>query len=163
MLGFRKKASELDLLIELITELVEGEPWHGKGVKTVLNEVNPQLVFEKRGNQHSIIELVWHMATWKEFCVSRLTNDERNLAVFEELDWRPLDHSNASLWQEGLDYYWKMHRQLMELLKGCETKVLDTIVPGRKYNFRKLLNGVCQHDVYHSGQIIYIHKLLSEA
>lgn len=160
MLGFKKKASELELLIELMTELVEGEPWHGKGVKAILNEVSADIVFQQPGGQHSILELVWHMATWKEFCVSRLQNDTRNLAEFEELDWRELDHSNTSLWQEGLNYYWKMHQQLVELLRRQETKILDTIVPGRKYNFRKLLNGICQHDVYHSGQIAYINKLL---
>lgn len=163
MLGFRKKATELELLIELMTELVEGEPWHGKSVKAVLDEVDPKFVFQKPGNQHSILELVWHMAIWKEFCVSRLLQDERNLARFEELDWRELDHSNQALWKEGLEYFWKMHRQLMELITKQDTKILNTIVPGRKYNYRKLLNGICQHDVYHSGQIIYIQKMLGSS
>jgi uncharacterized damage-inducible protein DinB len=163
MLGFKKKATELELLIELMTEAVEAEPWHGKSVKAILNEVAPAHAFQKPGNQHSILELVWHMATWKEFCVSRLKKDEKNLADFEESDWRPLDHHKQTLWQEGLDYYWKMHRQLMELVKKQDTKILDTIVPGRKYNYRKLLNGICQHDVYHGGQIIYIQKLLQDA
>ena len=159
MLGFRKKATELELLIELMTELVEGEPWHGKSVKAILAEVNPQVVFEKPAGQHSMLELVWHMATWKEFCVSRLKNDNRDLSFFEEQDWRELDHNNKALWQEGLDYYWRMHRELMEALKSQDTKILDTIVPGRKYNYRKLMNGICQHDVYHSGQIIYLQKM----
>ena len=163
MLGFRKKATELELLIELMTELVEGEPWHGKSVKAVLEGVNPQVVFEKPAGQHSILELVWHMATWKEFCVSRLLNDNRDLAHFEEQDWRELDHSNKALWQQGLDFYWQMHTKLMEALKGQETKILDTIVPGRKYNYRKLMNGICQHDTYHSGQIIYLQKMLNKA
>jgi hypothetical protein len=56
-----------------------------------------------------------------------------------------------------------MHRELMTVLKSQEAKILDTIVPGRKYNFRKLMNGICQHDVYHSGQIIYIQKLLAKS
>lgn len=163
MLGFRKRATELELLIELMTELVEGEPWHGKSVKAVLNAVDPQLVFEKPADQHSILELLWHMATWKEFCVSRLVNDTRDLAHFEEADWLQLDHGKASLWQEGVDYYWRTHQQLMDALKAQETKILDTIVPGRKYNFRKLLNGICQHDTYHSGQIIYLQKMLTKA
>ena len=163
MLGFRKKATELELLIELMTELVEGEPWHGKSVKAVLEAVNQQIVFEKPANQHSILELVWHMANWKAFCVSCLVNDGRDLAHFEEEDWRELDHSNKALWQGGLDYYWQMHRQLMATLKKQDTKILDTIVPGRKYNYRKLMNGICQHDTYHSGQIIYLQKMLNKA
>lgn len=163
MLGFKKKATELELLIELMTELVEGEPWHGKSVKAILDGVEAQQVFEKPVGQHSILELVWHMATWKEFCVSRLLNDNRNLDDFEKLDWRKLDHGNTALWQQGLNNYWTMHRQVMDLLKKQETKLLDTIVPGRKYNYRKLLNGICQHDVYHSGQIAYVNKLLSKA
>lgn len=163
MLGFRKKASELDLLVELMTELVEGEPWHGKSVKAALEAVDPAVVFERPAGQHSILELVWHMATWKEFCVSRLLNDDRDLAFFEQLDWRNLDHGNTALWQQGLDRYWQMHRRVMDLLKKHETKLLDTIVPGRKYNYRKLLNGICQHDVYHAGQIFCLNKQLTSA
>ena len=159
MLNFKKKATELELLIELVTELVEEEPWHGKSVKAILSEVDPKHVFTKQANEHSILELVWHMATWKEFCVSRLLNDTRNLSEFEKLDWRELDHSKQSLWPEGLDYYWRMHHQLMDLMKKQETKILDTIVPGRKYNYRKLLNGISHHDIYHLGQIAFITKL----
>jgi uncharacterized damage-inducible protein DinB len=160
MLNFRKKATELELLIELISEVAEREPWHGKGVKTILSEVNPQIVFQKPSGQHSILELVWHMATWKEFCVSRLLNDGRNLGDFEELDWRELNHTDTALWRQGLNHYWNMHHLLMDLMLKQDNKILDTIVPGRKYNFRKLLNGICLHDTYHSGQIAYINKML---
>jgi hypothetical protein len=34
-------------------------------------------------------------------------------------------------------------------------------VDERKYNFRKLLHGLIQHDIYHLGQIAYIKKIAS--
>lgn len=161
MLKLRRKASELELLIELMTEVVEGEPWHGKSVKAVLENVQHDIVFEKVANQHSILELIWHMANWKAFCLSRVVNDDKDLAHFEERDWRQLDHSDRNLWEEGVDYFWTLHHRLMKTIAEQDKKFLGRIVPGRKYNYRKLLNGIIQHDVYHSGQIAYINNLLS--
>ncbi len=50
-----------------------------------------------------------------------------------------------------------------DLIAGIEKQtddLLGQIVAERKYNFRKLLHGLIQHDIYHLGQIAYIVKAL---
>ncbi len=161
MLSFKKKNAEILLLIDQLNELYTAEPWHGKGIKAILEWINPDLVFERPNGQHSILELVWHMMNWKEFALNRLIKSDKDLQHFEESDWRELDHTNKALWQKGLNRFWEAHHQFIEVLKQQDDKLLDQIVQGRKYNYRKLLNGIREHDLYHSGQIAYINKLLT--
>lgn len=35
----------------------------------------------------------------------------------------------------------------------------DRVVANKPYSFQYLLNGIIQHDLYHLGQISYIHKM----
>ena len=162
MLSFKNKNAEILLLAEQLDEIYEREPWHGKGVKAILDWVNPNVVFERPNGQHSILELLWHMMNWKEFALNRLIRSDKDLQHFEESDWRELDPTHKTLWSEGLNRFWEAHRQFMEALRKQDDKLLNQIVQGRKYNYRKLLNGIREHDLYHSGQIAYINKLLTD-
>lgn len=162
MLNFKKKNAEILLLVDQLVEIYEGEPWHGKGVKAILDSLSPDVVFQQPSGQHSILELVWHMMNWKEFALNRLVRSDKDLKHFEENDWLQLDHDNTSLWQKGLDRFWQVHHQFMDTLKQQDDKLLNQIVQGRNYSYRKLLNGIREHDLYHSGQIAYINKLLKQ-
>ena len=142
-------------------EVYEGEPWFGRSVKALLKEVDAKTALIKPSGQHSILELVWHMINWKEFTISRL--DERQaqpMKYFEENDWRQLDHTDASLWTKGLKRFEELHHELVKLTKNLPEASLEKIVTERKYNFRQLLNGIIEHDIYHVGQVAFVRKLL---
>jgi|SRR5688500_10667635 len=141
----------------------EGDPWFGRSVKSLLNDVNESIAFEKPNSQHSILDLLWHMITWREFTINRLRNDkEKTLEYFEQNDWRDLNHNDKSLWREGLKTLDETQSELIELLQNENDNRLVEIVPGRKYNFKDLLYGIVQHDIYHIGQIAYLTKLLQK-
>jgi hypothetical protein len=53
------------------------------------------------------------------------------------------------------------HEQIINLLRHKDDGFLSEMVDFRKYNFRFLLNGLIQHNIYHLGQIAYVKKLLS--
>lgn len=94
---------EIDLLTEQLKDAYKGNPWFGRNAKLLLGEVDEQTAIVKLNGQHSILELVWHMCNWREFAISFLkSSSDLDLHHFEELDWRELDHSNHSSWQEGL-------------------------------------------------------------
>lgn len=154
---------EILLIAEQLKDAYEGEPWFGRNIKEIMNEIDEAIVFEKPNGQHSILELLWHMITWKEFTFSRLQNDnQKSLHYFEENDWRELDHSNKTLWQQGLQQFEKLHNELIEIIQRQKDELLPQQVGGRKYDFRKLLYGIVQHDIYHLGQIAYIKKMLQK-
>jgi uncharacterized damage-inducible protein DinB len=83
-----------------------------------------------------------------------------NSAYFEQHDWRTLDETNKNLWHEGLKKLAVLHNELVEVLQQQQDSLLTQTVPERTYNFRTLLYGIVQHDIYHLGQIAYLTKLL---
>lgn len=154
---------EILLIAEQLKDAYDGEPWFGRSLNEILNEIDTEIIFEKPEGQHSIVELLWHMITWKEFTISRLRNDgNTSVKYFEENDWRELDHSDKTLWQQGLQQFSKLHNELLEVIRQQKDEILSQRVSERKYDFRKLLNGIVQHDIYHLGQIAYIKKMLQK-
>ena len=151
-------------LIAQLKDACEGDPWFGRNTKELLSEVSEHDAFKKPAGEHSILELVWHMITWREFTISRLQpSPEKNLLYFEQNDWRKLDHNDKNLWSQGLNRLQETQNELISLLEMQEEGLLEKIVDERKYNFRKLLHGLIQHDIYHLGQIAYIKKMLLSA
>ena len=154
---------EMLLIGEQLKEVYQADPWFGRSVKAILNEIEEGIVFEKPNNQHSILELIWHMITWKEFTISRLRNEnDKSLEAFETMDWRQLDHTDKTLWQQGLQRFAELHKELEEVIQQQKDELLSKPVNGRNYDFRKLLYGIVHHDIYHLGQIAYIKKLLQK-
>jgi hypothetical protein len=100
------------------------------------------------------------MVTWADFTLHRLRGDkEKDLKAFEELDWRNIDPQIHS-WSKGLSELESIHQKIIVELKGMDDSILDKKVDYREYNFRFLLKGLIQHDIYHLGQIAYVTKWL---
>ena len=155
-------AKEILFIIEQMKDAYEGDPWFGRNIKSLLADVEEQTAFEKISSQHSMLDLVWHMITWREFAIDRLQQKpQMQLKYFEQNDWRKLDYSNKTLWQQVLERLQKTQDELIQLLKKQKDDILDKTVAERNYNFRKLLHGIIQHDIYHLGQIAYIQKIYS--
>lgn len=153
--------TEIKSLVEQLKDAYEGDPWWGRNAHALLGEVDEKMAVEKPSGQHSILELVWHMINWKEFAISRLHEiDGKDLHYFETNDWRHLDHAHKSLWHQGVERLHYLHNELVGLLEQQSDEVLDQNVAERNYTYRKLFNGILQHDIYHLGQIAYIAKVV---
>jgi len=153
---------EIGSIIKNLENILTGQPWYGRAVIELLDEVNPKTVNEKPGgSDHSLLELLYHMNTWTEFTLNRLRGDRDNdLAASEALDWRKIDPKKHS-WKKGMTEFKRLNRAIITVLKTKDDDFLKEIVDYRKYNYRFLLHGMMQHHIYHIGQIAYINKLLS--
>ncbi|MFI5185629.1 MAG: DinB family protein [Chitinophagales bacterium] len=152
---------EIESVITAFHSILNGEPWYGRPVMKILQEIDPSTVYKKPNeSSHSLIELLYHMNTWADFTLKRLEKDEeKDLAVFEKLDWREID-PNDHTWEKGMAQFKVTHDLIIELLETKDDEFLSREVEYREYNFRFLLNGIIQHDIYHIGQIAYVKKLL---
>jgi hypothetical protein len=152
---------EILSIIRRIENVNSGQPWFGRAVYTLLEEVDTKKVFEKpNGTEHSLIELLYHMNVWAEFTLKRLEKDEEHdMSYFEKLDWRKIDPKKHS-WKKGLAEFRSIHKKIITILKKKEDAFLKEIVDYRKYNYRFLLNGMIEHNIYHIGQIAYLNKML---
>lgn len=152
---------EIQSIIRNLDNVNKGQPWFGRPVYSLLDEVDPSLVYNKPGNtNHSLIELLYHLVTWADFTLKRIEGDkEQDLAVFEKSDWREID-PKVHTWKKGMKQYKDIHEKIISLLSKKEDTFLKEIVDYRNYNFRFLLNGLIQHNIYHAGQIAYVSKML---
>lgn len=150
--------AEMAVIVGQLKEAYEGDPWFGRNVKTLLSEVGEETAYQKLNEQHSVLELLYHMIVWREFTISRLAPTDKDLAYFEKADWQVLDHTDKKLWEAGLRKLDETQAELVRVLQEQDDAILTRIVNGRTYDFRKLLYGIVQHDIYHLGQIAYLTK-----
>ncbi|TMI73505.1 MAG: DinB family protein [Bacteroidetes bacterium] len=151
---------EIQSIITNLERVNTGQPWYGRPVYEVLDEIDPAIVYKKPNKQHSLANLLYHMITWADFTLHRIKGDkEKDMAAFEELDWREIN-PKIHTWEKGLAEFKDIHKKIVELLNQKDDKFLREIVDYRKYNFRFLLNGLIQHNIYHIGQVAYVKKLL---
>lgn len=154
--------AEIQSIIEKIKTITTGEPWFGRAIYTLLEEADPEKVYIKPGNtEHSLAEIVYHMITWSDFTLKRIEKDPVNdLAAAEELDWRKID-PKIHTWKKGVAELKAIDKKIISLLKKKEDHFLEEKVDFRKYNFRFLINGMMEHNIYHLGQIAYLSKMLA--
>ena len=153
---------EIQSIIRNLENTLDGDPWYGRPVYAILREVDSSIAYKKpTPGSHSLIDLLYHMLTWAEFTLKRIEKDDINdLAAFEKLDWRENDPKLHD-WDEGLAAFIAAHQQIIALLNTKKDTFLDEIVDYRQYDFRYLLNGLIQHNIYHLGQVAYLKKLLA--
>ena len=148
-------------IISALRTVVEGEPWFGKPIMTLLREVDPTTVYKKpNDNSHSLIELLYHMLNWAEFTLKRIENeDDDDVAIFERQDWRQIVSAEHT-WEKAVAQFKVTNDLIIEALQSKKDSFLNDKVDYREYTFRFLLNGLIQHNIYHAGQIAYVKKLL---
>lgn len=148
-------------IIASLQNVNSGNPWFGRAVYEILDEVNPSICFIKPNNrEHSLIELLYHLITWADFTLKRIEKYTINdLAAAEELDWRTIDPKKHS-WKKGVAEFKTIHQKIIALLKTKDDTFLKEKVDYRKYDFQFLLTGLIQHNIYHLGQIAYLKKML---
>jgi uncharacterized damage-inducible protein DinB len=153
--------TEIKSILSSLEETLSSQPWYGRSVYSILEEVDPTTVYIHPGNDgHSLVELLYHMITWVEFTVDGLKGEKgKGVDFFEQLDWRIIDPTEHT-WENGLQQFKKANQELISMLNKLDDAALEQIVRGRKYTTRYMLNGLVQHNIYHLGQIAYISKFL---
>ena len=153
---------ETQYIIKTLESTLSGQPWFGRAVYEILGEVDESKTTTKpNGTEHSMLELIWHMNTWAEFTLGAV--EDRSIEEMKKIevnDWRQID-PKVHTWHKGIEQLKATHNKIIEMLKQKDDDgYLKDTVTNRQYNFRFLLNGLVQHNIYHLGQIAYIKKML---
>lgn len=149
-------------IIKTLESTLSGQPWFGRSVYDLLQEIDGSKVHVKpNSGSHSLIELLWHMNTWAEFALGGVENRTiEQMKEIETKDWRVID-PKIHTWQKGIEQLKATHEKILEQLKQKnDDSFLNDLVPNRQFNFRFMLNGLIQHNIYHAGQIAYLKKVL---
>ncbi len=154
--------SELNRIINQLDQAFDKDPWYGKSITSILDSVDPDLALDTpTPGLHSIAELVAHIITWREFAEKRLRGDTNYLPDQEKsFHWQQRFPEKSDAWKRLKDQLTESHQKLLSLLHENDDSLLNQSVAGKPYNFRYMLNGIIQHDLYHIGQITLIRKML---
>src|SRR5215831_13568389 len=108
---------EIQSIITNLERVNTGQPWYGRAVYEMLDEIDPAIVYKKPNKQHSLIELLYHMITWADFTLQRIKGDKKkDMAEFEKLDWREID-PKVHTWKKGMEQFKTTHTEIIDLLK----------------------------------------------
>jgi uncharacterized damage-inducible protein DinB len=141
-------------ILKLLQRTFEKQPWHGPSVKDILQKIESSEADNRLPNTHSIVELVHHMTAWRVFTIKKL-NGDHSYKVSEELNF-PI----RTNWAIALEELETSQTQLIEALQNFPAEKLNEVVPHGEYRYTyyTLLHGIIHHDLYHTGQIMLIHK-----
>ncbi|MEQ8303327.1 MAG: DinB family protein [Cyclobacteriaceae bacterium] len=135
-----------------LIDIYNGDAWHGPNIMSVVSKIDVSKKDARIGNGHSVIELVMHMVAWRKFVTERL-NGNNDFDISDENNF-PLE----SNWQKAISELERSQNVLLEAISQFDPSRLDQTVPTRKDSFRKVLQGIIHHDLYHLGQITMIIK-----
>lgn len=137
-----------------------GQPWYGKSVKNVLGDITAREAVASPGNQsHSIAEIVSHMIEWRRFLQKRFSGDaEYEVNQKASFRWQNFGKTPENAWENILETLDKNQEVLLSYITEITSNKLNEVVANRNYRYRDLIEGVIQHDLYHVGQIVLIHK-----
>ena len=158
--------SEARRIAELYRSVYEGdsngEAWHGRALKPLLKGVTAgQASRVPKPSEHSIVQLVLHIAYWEEIVLRRFNGEIVDAPLNTRDDWpanRKLDNAE---WQAMLTRLDNAHLELQKAMEAASDEKLKQMVPKRDHNNYTLLHGIIHHCVYHSGQIASVKKGLA--
>lgn len=146
------------LLADQLRRAFKGAAWHGPAMLELLQDVNAaQAAARPIPNAHSIWELVLHTAVWDNAACRRLAGQKFQPKGTANFPLVPKEATEAA-WRKTVTQAKRAHDVLVKTVAALPESRLRDRVPGKRYNFHFMLQGVAQHELYHAGQIALLKK-----
>ena len=144
------------LLLANLDHAYEKRGWHGTNLRGSLRGVTAEEALRRPAKaRHNIWELALHAAYWKYAVRRRLRGAKRGSFGVKGSNWfaspsRPDEKS----WREVIRLLDDEHRQLRDAIASMTPAEL------RDPKKLRIAYGVAAHDVYHTGQIQLVKRLV---
>ena len=130
----------------------KGSAWHGPALLELLEDVDAATAAAKPlAEVHSIWELVLHVAVWDDAASRRLNGQKYQTTGLANFPLVPKPTEAA--WRKCIDETRRTHDALVKTVATLPDARLRDRVPGKRYDFYHMLQGIAQHELYHAGQI----------
>lgn len=139
-------------------ELNYGSPWYGRSLDELIHLIDGEYFTHKiEGYPHSIQGLFGHILVWRGVLLQKLDgHSDYTIKLNTPQDWpsRPSLTKHVVLTEIKESY-----TAILNHLKNKDDVWLKKKVPGEKFTFKFMIEGVIQHDLYHLGQIMILYKI----
>ncbi|MFY0255761.1 DinB family protein [Chitinophaga sp. 30R24] len=144
-------------LARSLENLYDGEPWIGVTFREHLTRINAHQAVQTFGESNNIWEIVNHIIFWHQR-VQRYLYNEAPEQDGDLPDFYMPDNHGEENWQATLHRLNHSFEQVcITIRKFPEHELFDTF-PGTNQQPVYYLQGLAEHDAYHLGQIVLLHK-----
>lgn len=158
----RRLDPRIELLLEILDQAYDRKSWHGTTLRGALRGVAPEeALWRPAAGRHNVWELTLHTAYWKYAVRRRLTGQAVATFARKPSNWPALpDPPDASAWKRDVAFLDGEHRLLREAIHTLPVAKLAALSPKGAWTNAEEIHGVAAHDLYHTGQIQLIKRLM---
>jgi uncharacterized damage-inducible protein DinB len=160
--------SDVLFLREQLRKGYSDDPWHGPDTTSLLADLTAEeAAAHPVAGAHSVWEIVLHMTAWQNEVRRRLGGKQPDLP--EEGDWPEPGETSAAAWRRDQKRLGESLDELLRALDGLTEADLERAggslsdrdpALGTGATYRGMVNGLVQHNAYHSGQLALLRKAL---
>jgi uncharacterized damage-inducible protein DinB len=148
----------------LLRRALHGDAWHGASLDEALAGVDAfAAAAHPIDGAHSIWEIVLHVTGWAREVAKRLRGGEPTPPV--RGDWPSPEASTEEAWAAARRELRAVHEELLSALEAFPPERLHERVGGERdaplgtgVSYLEMIDGILQHDAYHTGQISLLKK-----
>lgn len=156
--------AEIDVLLEMIDQAFDLRAWHGTNLKGAIRGVTAKEAAWRPGRgRHNVWELVVHAAYWKYVARRRIVGEKRGSFPLEGSNWFPRPErgkATEAAWKADVALLMQTHKSLRATVAALSSRDLRTRPRGSRVDTRGLVVGIAAHDLYHTGQIQLVKRLM---
>lgn len=150
------------LLLEILDQAFDHKSWHGTTLRGALRGVTPEQALWRPGpGRHNVWELAIHTAYWKYVVRRRITGEAAGSFERKPSNWPAIpDPPDLRAWKRDIALLEAEHGELREVVSRLTPADLSRRSPKGEWTYREEVHGVAAHDLYHTGQIQLIKRLM---
>jgi len=159
-----KPNKEIHILLHLIGEAYEKRAWQGTNLRGSIRGLTAQeAAWRPAPDRHNIWEIVVHVAYWKYIVRRRLLGEKKGSFPLKGSNWikQPIVMSKNA-WREDIRLLDGMHRSIRQAIALLKPSDLNRKSAGSKFANASVISGIACHDVYHTGQIQLLKRLMKQ-
>jgi hypothetical protein len=158
----RSTDSVIGLLLEVMDQAFDQKSWHGTTLRGALRGMTPQeALWRPAPGRHNVWELALHAAYWKYAVRRRLAGAAIGSFDRKPSNWPAIpDPADLRAWKRDVAFLDAEHRRLREVVSELTPAALRLRSPRGVWTYAEEVHGVAAHDLYHTGQIQLIKRLM---
>ncbi|HVR42040.1 MAG TPA: DinB family protein [Thermoanaerobaculia bacterium] len=155
-------APAVRLLLRILDEAFDRKAWHGTTLRGSIRGLTAsEAVRRPSEGRHNVAELVMHAAYWKYTVRRRITGRKRGSFALDGSNWFSASSLTAGEWKEIVGLLKGEHDELKRVVASLRDADLDRKPPGGGiWLVGQLVSGVAAHDLYHTGQIQLVKRIV---